>query len=785
MVMESLFHENFDYSNNFSLDDENTLPVLDQFPGHTTGYRFKDEPLDLSILDTPRAPNHDAGTVNSSLQEDSSDEFDYVYKLGNQILSEDNMENTQGMFDDPLSLQATEKSLYEELGKIHPPQPPPSLNFSLNVESPEEISCQSSGEHGSRSSISGGDSFEIKSPLTQTHSLNSPPFGPTIKETDSMANAQMAQNIFTDQKSILQFQKGMEEARKFLPSIQPLITDLDKCNLPSNNPPEVTVKVENIETYDISDGFHARKHSHLDKYNLPSNNPPEVTVKVENIETYDISDGFHARKHSHLDKYNLPSNNPPEVTVKVENIETYDISDGFRARKHSHLEDNNDEDERSSKVKPSVIYEEEEAQLSEMFDRILFCCNNKSDTFPDCHSVNKHRHANNHWHTRSWRSVTSDSFDIRTLLINCAQSVASDDHQIATQQLQLIRQHASPTGNDSQRLAHVFALGLEARLAGTGSHLYATQNALKISATENLKAFQVYVTASPFIKNDICFANRTIYEASVNSSSLHIVDFGIAYGFQWLILIKHLSDRPGGPPKLRITGIDRPEAGFRPAEKIEETGRRLASYCRRFQVPFEYNSIAVQNWETIRVEDLKLRRNEFLAVNALTVFENLLDETVMEDSPRDSVLKMIREMKPDVFVHSVVNGSYNAPFFITRFREALFHYSALFDMFDATLERGNVHRGNFERQYGHEVVNVVACEGRERVERPESYKQWQLRNMRAGFKAKGMNRELVSQFKRKVKAVYHKDFLFDDDGIWLLQGWKGRILYAISCWVTA
>ncbi|KAI3514128.1 hypothetical protein L1887_12447 [Cichorium endivia] len=618
------------------------------------------------------------------------------------------MENTQGMFDDPLSLQATEKSLYEELGKIHPPQPPPSLNFSLNVESPEEISCRSSGEYSSRSSISGGDSFEIKSPLTQTHSLDSPHFGPTIKETDSMANAQMAQNIFTDQNSIFQFQKGMEEARKFLPSIQPLIIDLDK-------------------------------------YNLPSNNRPEVTVKAENIE-----------------------------------------SDGFRARKHSHLEDNDHEDERSSKIRPSVIHEEEEAQLSEMFDRILLCCNNKSDTFPDCHSVNKHPHVNNHWHTPSWRSVTSDSFDIRTLLINCAQSVASDDHQIATQQLKLIRQHASPTGNASQRLAHVFALGLEARLAGTGSHLYATQKALKFSAAEKLKAFQVYVTSSPFKKNDIYFANRTIYEASVNSSTLHIVEFGIAYGFQWLILIKHLSDRRGGPPKLRITGIDRPEAGFRPAEKIEETGRRLASYCRRFQVPFEYNSIAVQNWETIRVEDLKLRRNEFLAVNALTVFENLLDETVMEDSPRDSVLKMIREMKPDVFVHSVVNGSYNVPFFVTRFREALFHYSALFDMLDATLERGNVHRGNLERQYyGHEAVNVVACEGRERVERPESYKQWQVRNMRAGFKVKGINPEIVSQLKGKVKEGYHKDFLFDDDGIWMLQGWKGRILYAISCWVPA
>ncbi|MCD7472063.1 Scarecrow-like protein 34 [Datura stramonium] len=225
-----------------------------------------------------------------------------------------------------------------------------------------------------------------------------------------------------------------------------------------------------------------------------------------------------------------------------------------------------------------------------------------------------------------------------------------------------------------------------------------------------------------FRRVSISFANKMIFHTACNATTLHIIDFGILYGFQWPILIQHLSAMPGGPPKLRITGIDLPQPGFRPAEGLEETERRLARYCERFNVPFEYNAIATQNWETIRIEELQLASGEVVAVNCLFRFENLSDETVDVDCPRDAVLSLIREMNPDIFVQAVTNGSYSSPFFVTRFQEALLHYSALFDMFDATLPRDNQQRLHFEQEhYRREAMNVIACEGAERVERPETY----------------------------------------------------------------
>ncbi|TQE00419.1 hypothetical protein C1H46_013927 [Malus baccata] len=85
---------------------------------------------------------------------------------------------------------------------------------------------------------------------------------------------------------------------------------------------------------------------------------------------------------------------------------------------------------------------------------------------------------------------------------------------------------------------------------------------------------------------------------------------------------------------------------------------------------------------------------------------------------------------------------------------------------------------------GRDIVNVIACEGLERVERPETYKQWQFRNVRAGFKQLPLDQELLKQARRLSKC-YHDDFWIDEDGNWMLQGWKGKILLAISIWVPA
>ena len=56
--------------------------------------------------------------------------------------------------------------------------------------------------------------------------------------------------------------------------------------------------------------------------------------------------------------------------------------------------------------------------------------------------------------------------------------------------------------------------------------------------------------------------------------------------------------------------------------------------------------------------------------------------------------------------------------------------------------------------YGRQAMNVIACEGLERIVRPETYKQWQLRNLRTGFRQLPLNQEMMNTAKDWVKSHY-------------------------------
>ncbi|GFP97372.1 scarecrow-like protein 14 [Phtheirospermum japonicum] len=463
---------------------------------------------------------------------------------------------------------------------------------------------------------------------------------------------------------------------------------------------------------------------------------------------------------------------PDDRFTKTGSIATKMVERNPREKKNRSREDNDStKEQRTNKQLANNVGETEPL---EMYDNVLL------DVMMQTCSKTEQTKAQ-----KKVGKTKQDVVDLQSLLMQCAQAMANCDSTAVNDLFLRIRHHSSPQGDGTERLAHYFANALEARLAGTGSELYSKFSLDRISAADVLKAYKAYVTAFPLKKMSHLLANKTIEKLATGATTLHIVDFGILHGYQWPCLIQALSERRGGPPKLRITGIDFPQPGFRPAERVANTGLRLEKYCKRFGVPFEYNAIA-QKWDTVRAEDLKINKNECLVVNSLYWLHNVLDdETELVVSPRDVVLNLIRSINPDMFVHGVINGNYNTPFFILRFRQALLHYASMFDMLDATMPLGEGNRLLIEQVFGSIVTNIIACEGAERIERPDTYKKWQVRNLKAGFRQLPFDPKTVSIVRSKVEMDYHKDFLVDEDGKWVLQGWKGRVDSAISCWQPA
>ncbi|KAM1148772.1 hypothetical protein EV2_030246 [Malus domestica] len=472
----------------------------------------------------------------------------------------------------------------------------------------------------------------------------------------------------------------------------------------------------------------------------------------------------------------------------------YISANRLKGKKNRQREDGDYADEGRSSKQSAALGDDTEPQ--EMFDKVLLCHVNHTheSCIRDkplgsevCEKLQPTKQSKGSKTTRSKKQNNNrEVVDLTTLLTQCAQAVASYDQRTASELLKQIRKHSSPYGDATERLSHYFADGLEARLAGARTPLYSPLLSIQTPVAEILKAYQMYVKYCPFKHMLHFFSNRTIIKLAEKATRLHVVDFGISYGFQWPCFIQRLSERNGGPPHIRLTAIELPQPGFLPTERVEETGRRLKKYAARFNVQFEYKVIA-RKWETIQLEDLKIDRNELTVVNCMHRLKHIPDETVVVSSPRDIVLKLIRKINPDLFIHGVINGTYNSPFFVTRFKEALYHFSAMFDMFEATIPREDEQRLMFEKAvYGKDIMNVVACEGLERVERPETYKQWQVRYHRAGFKQVPLDQGLLKRVKIMLKAMdYHDDFRIDEDGEWMLQGWKGRIIFGLAFWKPA
>ncbi|CAO2145022.1 unnamed protein product [Urochloa humidicola] len=376
--------------------------------------------------------------------------------------------------------------------------------------------------------------------------------------------------------------------------------------------------------------------------------------------------------------------------------------------------------------------------------------------------------------------------DIRTLLISCAQALASNNHMGACELLKKIKQHASATGDATQRLAQCFTKGLEARLVGTGNQLWHLLMAEPPSVVEFLKAYRLYFAACCFNKVALIFSTVTIMQAMVGKSRLHIVEYGMHFGLQWAGLLRLLASREGGPPEVKITAVGHPQPKSCPAERIEEIECRFKKCADEFGLPLLKFHKIMKNWEDVCIKDLNIEPDEVLVVNDLFNFSTLMDESGYFEypSPRDTVLNNIQKMRPDVFIQSILNCSCGSSF-VSRFREALFYYMALFDILDATMPRESQSRLVLEQVVlGRSALNVIAREGMDRVDRPEKYRQWELRNQRAGLRQLPLKSSIVEIVKDTVLKHHHKDFLICDDGQWLLQGWMGRVLFAHSTWVA-
>lgn len=365
-------------------------------------------------------------------------------------------------------------------------------------------------------------------------------------------------------------------------------------------------------------------------------------------------------------------------------------------------------------------------------------------------------------------------------LLACAEAIQRGNLKLAADTLHRMQLLGLPPGPMGKVATH-FIDALARRVYGAATSTSSNSSHQSDSLSELLH-FHFYETC-PYLKFAHFTANQAILEAFAGHKQVHVIDFNLMHGLQWPALIQALALRPGGPPRLRLTGIGPPQPGGN--DVLQEIGKKLRQLADTVKVEFEFRGVIAVKLDDIKPWMLQVRHGEAVAVNSVLQLHKLL----YSDGPIraiDEVLRSVRALKPKIFTIVEHEANHNHPSFLGRFTEALHYYSTMFDSLEASNLPSESNEQVLAKMYlGREIYNIVACEDAARTERHENLVQWRLRLLKAGFQPIQLGLNVFKQASMLLTMFSGEGYRIEERLGCLTLGWHTRALIAASAWRCA
>ncbi|KAF3574835.1 hypothetical protein F2Q69_00060173 [Brassica cretica] len=371
--------------------------------------------------------------------------------------------------------------------------------------------------------------------------------------------------------------------------------------------------------------------------------------------------------------------------------------------------------------------------------------------------------------------------DLKEVLLEGARAVADGDFATACGFIDVLEQMVSVSGSPIQRLGAYMAEGLRARLEGSGGNIYRALKCNEPTGRELMSYMGVLYEICPYWKFAYMSANAAILEATAGDNRIHVIDFQIAQGSQYMFLIHELAKRPGGPPLLRVTGVDDSQSYYARGGGLTLVGEKLANMAKSCGVPFEFHDAIMSGCEVHR-EHLGVEPGFAVVVNFPYVLHHMPDESVSVENHRDRLLHLIKSLGPRLVTLVEQESNTNTSPFLSRFVETLDYYTAMFESIDAARPRDDKQRISAEQHcVARDIVNMIACEERERVERHEVLGKWRVRMMMAGFVGWPVGGSAAFAASEMLKG-YDKNYKLGGSEGALYLFWKRRPMATCSAW---
>ncbi|PSS05813.1 Scarecrow-like protein [Actinidia chinensis var. chinensis] len=360
------------------------------------------------------------------------------------------------------------------------------------------------------------------------------------------------------------------------------------------------------------------------------------------------------------------------------------------------------------------------------------------------------------------------------LLLQCAECVAMDNLDEATDLLPEISELSSPFGSSAERVAAYFANALQARIISSCLGTYSPLNLKTLNLTHTHKicnALQSYNSISPLIKFSHFTANQAIFQALDGEDRVHVIDLDIMQGLQWPGLFHILASRPRKIRSVRITGVGSS------ADVLEATGRRLGDFASSLGLPFEFHPLEVKIGNITDPSQLGVRPGESTVVHWM---HHCLYDVTGSDLGTLRLLTLLRP-KLITMVEQDLSLSHGGSF-LGRFVEALHYYSALFDALGDGLCGDSIERHQVEHQlFGCEIRNIVAVGGPKRTGEVK-VERWGDELGRVGFKTVSLAGNPAAQASLLLGMFPWNGYTLVEENGCLKLGWKDLSLLTASAW---
>ncbi|CAL5184001.1 unnamed protein product [Lathyrus oleraceus] len=372
--------------------------------------------------------------------------------------------------------------------------------------------------------------------------------------------------------------------------------------------------------------------------------------------------------------------------------------------------------------------------------------------------------------------------DLNEILIKCAEAVSDDDIETALGFMNnVLGKMVSVCGEPKQRLGAYMLEGLRARLESSGSVIYKSLMCEEPTSKELMSYMYILYQVCPYWKFAYLSSNVAISEAMKNESKIHIIDFQIAQGTQWLSFMHALARKSDKPPFIRVTGIDDSQSLHARGGGLDIVGKKLTDFAKTCGIPFEFSSVPMFGCE-VQLSDFVLQTGEALAVNFPFTLHHMPDESVSTENHRDRLLRLVKSLSPKVVLLVEQESNTNTSPFLHRFVETMNYYTAMFESIDVAFARDDKTRISVEQHcIARDIVNMIACEGGERVERHELFGKWKARLSMAGFVPLPLSPSVTGSVRNLLRE-FNENYRIEQTDVAVYLAWKSRAMATFSAW---